>query len=67
MYLIKSGDTAVSDNYRPIMITCTLEKLYSAHLDGRLSAFAESASNSTDYQRGARPTRNTSDNVFILR
>lgn len=66
MYLHKSRDTAILDNYRPIMITCTLGKLYSALLNSRLPAFAEATNILSDNQQGARPTQNPSDNVFIV-
>lgn len=66
IYLHKSGETAVLDNYRPIMITCTLAKLYSALLNNRLCSFAEASNLLSDNQQGARPSRCTSDNIFIL-
>lgn len=65
MNLHKSGDTTLLDNYRPIMLTCTLAKLYSALLNERLAFFAEAAKILSDNQQGARPNRSTSDNVFL--
>lgn len=62
----KSGDTAILDNYGPIIMTCTLRMLYSALLQNRLSAFVETANILSDNQQGARPTRSTSDIIFIV-
>ena len=62
----KKGDANIVDNYRGIMLSSVLTKLFSTILDTRLRNWSETNNLITDYQFGFRQNRSTTDCIFIL-
>jgi len=64
--LHKRGDETVANNYRPITLGATVDKLYNAAINARIVAHLESTGGLHDAQQGFRAGRNALDNIFML-
>jgi hypothetical protein len=64
--LHKRGDETVANNYRPITLGATVDKLYNAAINARNVAHLESTGGLHDAQQGFRAGRNALDNIFML-
>jgi Reverse transcriptase (RNA-dependent DNA polymerase) len=64
--LHKRGDTTLANNYRPITLGATIDKLYNVVINTRLMRFLEDNDSLHDAQQAFRPKRCTLDNILML-
>ena len=65
--IYKAGDKNVVSNYRTIMVSSTIAKLYSTIMEQKISAWAESHNIRALGQAGFRPKHSTVDHLVTLR
>lgn len=65
--LFKGGDRNLLTNYRTIMVSSAMAKLFSTILEMQLSKWAESNNKRAHGQAGFRPDHNTIDHLVTLR
>ena len=65
--IFKAGDKNQVSNYRTIMVSSTIAKLYSTIMEQKISTWAESTSKRALGQAGFRPKHSIADHVVTLR
>lgn len=66
IFIPKSGDPSLPENWRPIALSSTIYKLFSSLIAKRMSNWFEENSILSPFQRGFRPFDGTIENNFIL-
>ena len=64
--LLKRGDDTIVNNYRPITLGATVDKLYNTMLNARITKYLEANGKLHDAQQAFRPGRCTADNILML-
>ncbi len=64
--LHKRGDATLPDNYRPITLGASIDKLYNLVLHRRLMTYLEGTGGLHEAQNGFRHGRSAADNLHIL-
>lgn len=64
--LHQHDDTTLPNNYRPITLGCTLDKLYNMCLNTRIMTYLEGEEKLHEAQQAFRPERCCADNILTL-
>ena len=65
--MYKGGDRNALTNYRTIMVSSVMTKLFSTIVEMQLSKWAENNNKTAQGQAGFHPSHNTTDHLVTLR
>lgn len=66
IFIPKEGDHKEAENWPPISLSCTMYKIFTGLIDGRLSRWLENNELLCPQQKGFRPYDGTLENNFML-